>query len=202
MYSSADSSSRFQSTHPTRGCDEAPLTDKQKTFMISIHAPHEGVRQELDSNKDNPLNFNPRTPRGGATWTVRMIIRVPMYFNPRTPRGGATPKFLSEDIEKLFQSTHPTRGCEDTTYIPLFSFVISIHAPHEGVRRKQQHKRPNAGHFNPRTLRGGATMPYISTNSSFVFQSTHPTRGCDVHTDFCDVIQEYFNPRTPRGGAT
>ena len=34
---------KFQSTHPTRGCDVIFL-DEATQLSISIHAPHEGVR--------------------------------------------------------------------------------------------------------------------------------------------------------------
>ena len=56
----------FQSTHPTRGCD----VGRELSFdgySISIHAPHEGVRHDR--------------------------------------KGGKMEK-------KKFQSTHPTRGCD------------------------------------------------------------------------------------------
>ena len=53
---------RFQSTHPTRGCDSA------RPFRFKILA-----------------YFNPRTPRGGATRTSG-IPRALSHFNPRTPR--------------------------------------------------------------------------------------------------------------------
>lgn len=36
------------------------------------------------------LNFNPRTPRGGATWEEHREEIALKLFNPRTPRGGAT----------------------------------------------------------------------------------------------------------------
>ena len=79
----------FQSTHPTRGCDMDSGTSRIANF-----------------------DFNPRTPRGGATWIlgrpglqISISIHAPhegvrpigissgvisLYFNPRTPRGGAT----------------------------------------------------------------------------------------------------------------
>ena len=79
---------RFQSTHPTRGCDGVNAAD-YKGSRISIHAPHEGVRQKLKPKSMILCNFNPRTPRGGATSGIDIQCGS-MYFNPRTPRGGAT----------------------------------------------------------------------------------------------------------------
>ena len=169
---------------------------------ISIHAPHEGVRRERTAGMRGKQYFNPRTPRGGAT-PLSSQRSVLFYFNPRTPRGGAT-------IAGVLGYTVD---------------VISIHAPHEGVRRLQ-------------TVQLGTPSP---------FQSTHPTRGCDTDCivsrhEFCISIHAphegvrrpsgrlgmplelisihaphegvrrssgrrkmdvfYFNPRTPRGGAT
>ena len=146
----------FQSTHPTRGCDQ--------------RAPAEQV---------SVCNFNPRTPRGGATHSTRVeIIRQrfqsthptrgcdaggllhaprPGHFNPRTPRGGATMTAWNYPPQLLFQSTHPTRGCDDGSPIQQCGITISIHAPHEGVRPECRQ------------------VP----NSWRKFQSTHPTRGCD-----------------------
>ena len=103
----------FQSTHPTRGCDEKLLNvittesvisihaphegvrphaegDVTEATGISIHAPHEGVRQSKNRINRPSYNFNPRTPRGGATGCQR-FCGIHRHFNPRTPRGGATP---------------------------------------------------------------------------------------------------------------
>ena len=108
---------RFQSTHPTRGCDSA------RPFRFKILA-----------------YFNPRTPRGGATRTSG-IPRALSHFNPRTPRGGATVGFPRTTPTGRFQSTHPTRGCDIRLRDWIYDQIISIHAPHEGVRLKLTWKR-------------------------------------------------------------
>ena len=133
MYSSRPMPQLFQSTHPTRGCDPSgnPQLDP---LYISIHAPHEGVRPGTQV-----CRYRPR------------------YFNPRTPRGGATPCILASTHTLTFQSTHPTRGCDRMSVPVITKLAISIHAPHEGVRRST------------------ATVNLSPT----LFQSTHPTRGCD-----------------------
>ena len=101
---------------------------------------------------------------------------------------------------------------------------ISIHAPHEGVRQNVGSGHNKISYFNPRTPRGGATNSHSVFTSCVVFQSTHPTRGCDFVSSLspspeefqsthptrgCDItilpilpLVRYFNPRTPRGGAT
>jgi len=38
------------------------------SLNVSIHAPHEGVRLVRIDGGSRSMSFNPRTPRGGATW--------------------------------------------------------------------------------------------------------------------------------------
>ena len=177
----------FQSTHPTRGCDSSKLLNKS---IIAY--------------------FNPRTPRGGATLSSR-LPSASLYFNPRTPRGGATLTAGTVRTKELFQSTHPTRGCDfsssNTSITMLFQSthptrgcdvielgnilhnIISIHAPHEGVRLALGNYTMRGDYFNPRTPRGGATDRTIRSARWLIFQSTHPTRGCD--TEFFNSLNRH-----------
>ena len=61
----------------------------------------------------NPNNFNPRSPRGGATSEIGRGQTQHSNFNPRSPRGGATQNNLRFEHAEI---------------------QISIHAPHEGER--------------------------------------------------------------------
>ena len=102
-------------------------------------------------------------------------------FNPRSPRGGATFNYKAAPSPTAFQSTLPTRGSDGLHHGHIRAVLrISIHAPHEGERRKICGTRKGAAYFNPRSPRGGATM------------ICSPCAACWV----------YFNPRSPRGGAT
>ena len=128
-------------------------------------------------------DFNPRSPRGGATLAViffagavgTISIHAPhegerlgcfcsgcnryLYFNPRSPRGGATQMLQDKYDATLFQSTLPTRGSDlIRRNAARHTALISIHAPHEGERRQPQkyHRR------------------------QIQFQSTLPTRGSDT----------------------
>ncbi len=58
----------FQSTRPARGRD----------LHLAVEHRHPGQ------------GFNPRAPRGGATWHWSQSRRPCWSFNPRVPRGGAT----------------------------------------------------------------------------------------------------------------
>ena len=98
---------------PHEGERPATVAEDYVTILISIHAPHEGerrVRRCTGSRVTN--NFNPRSPRGGAT---------------------LTPYFLSPSTEG-FQSTLPTRGSDHAVFSVPVHRGISIHAPHEGER--------------------------------------------------------------------
>ena len=191
----------FQSTHPTRGCD-VMFSPCSQRHIISIHAPHEGVRLIAETLYQKKGGISIHAPHEGVRHSGRKVCCIRGYFNPRTPRGGAT--LIYEDV--------------------LGDYIISIHAPHEGVRRVQIRPRVQQNYFNPRTPRGGATATAKQKAEEAKFQSTHPTRGCDVfsssmrlhriisiHSPHEGVRQNppqarrgerNFNPRTPRGGAT
>ena len=127
-------------------------------------------------------DFNPRSPRGGATLEggsprkhkYGISIHAPHEgerrdgcglapdgrdFNPRSPRGGAT-----------------------ALNIPCAQpFEISIHAPHEGERPAYPKTLLQPIRFQS-TLptRGSDAYQAYRINRQKVFQSTLPTRGSDL----------------------
>ena len=125
---------------------------------ISIHAPHEGERPSFGFIISLTVsNFNPRSPRGGATFLCPLLCRaclisihaphegerhiipdervIRKYFNPRSPRGGATLVYVPFCSAAIFQSTLPTRGSDIRVEQQAAGKTgISIHAPHEGER--------------------------------------------------------------------
>ena len=104
---------KFQSTHPTRGCDSEGLHCSYLFFY-----------------------FNPRTPRGGATSPSARFSPHP-YFNPRTPRGGATITRMIVDNLLSISIHAPHEGVRQFVNPVQVVKAISIHAPHEGVRRNR-----------------------------------------------------------------
>ena len=133
---------------------------------ISIHAPHEGERPAppVDIN-DLAANFNPRSPRGGAT-KFAQAVATGFYISIHAPHEG----------ERLGAVSTYRRGK-----------AISIHAPHEGERRIVVIVSPSsAADFNPRSPRGGATilLPRLIFRKNR-FQSTLPTRGSDQASCLC-----------------
>ena len=125
-------------------------------------------------------NFNPRSPRGGATSTGTPSSAVPRNFNPRSPRGGATANRALGGRRAAFQSTLPTRGSDalycDTCGAKIFQSTL----PTRGSDIKLCNRGTHYSYFNPRSPRGGATR----------WGRQHHRSGA------------YFNPRSPRGGAT
>ena len=196
----------FQSTLPTRGSDAQLCQLSPCLDGISIHAPHEGERLLNKSLLVRPDNFNPRSPRGGATVFFAGAVRAESVISIHAPHEGERHGTRNGEVAfVLFQSTLPTRGSDTmANKNKNVDDRISIHAPHEGERRclvdMQQSLRMN---FNPRSPRGGATGTVANSCSTMhisihaphegerhchqcirlydkhAFQSTLPTRGSD-----------------------
>ena len=170
-------------------------------------------------------DFNPRSPRGGAT-VPPPTPNVPSKISIHAPHEGERRCSKSNMLAfGLFQSTLPTRGSDIGDAYVWGAQGISIHAPHEGERRQYFRSYLLECYFNPRSPRGGATAidaqaaqeskisihaPHEgerpqglgATMHEFVFQSTLPTRGSDHRYGTSRPPYTDFNPRSPRGGAT
>ena len=195
----------FQSTLPTRGSDaEAAQGD------ISMLA-----------------DFNPRSPRGGATGqqsilnrAIRVSIHAPhegerlqrrgqpqhgQHVSIHAPHEGErpiSPRILSRP--PLFQSTLPTRGSDRSAKIrPLLSGSVSIHAPHEGERPCRHH--PLYFDFQVSIHaphEGERPSPEVAPMRA-VYVSIHaPHEGERLDNTVRRRNRGCFNPRSPRGGAT
>ena len=136
----------FQSTHPARGCD---FLKNFSDFhaQISIHAPREGVRRVPENVIILPLRISIHAPREGVRRGRHKCKRVIFHFNPRTPRGGATWPAQMQARDFPFQSTHPARGCDLSCCSICGLCVISIHAPREGVRQQNCVKTDTIAQF-------------------------------------------------------
>ena len=155
-----------------------------------------------------------------------MLVLVPkISFNPRSPRGGATFGVLLAAPYLTFQSTLPARGSDYGCTNAQRCQRVSIHAPREGERQYGRWHLTRKKCFNPRSPRGGATdqpgqardfavfqstlpargsdlVPVIFQTVQELFQSTLPARGSDIGVARLDTYTGRFNPRSPRGGAT
>ena len=190
----------FQSTHPTRGCDPERRRGAG-VLLISIHAPHEGVRRHTYPLSTVTKSFQSTHPTRGCDLCYDIHVRIQRIsihaphegvrrkphrsdtgsrlFQSTHPTRGCARRHAARYPAFRFQSTHPTRGCDGSVKATISSFVISIHAPHEGVRPHGLRDYHHGCNFNPRTPRGGATFEQIICPYLYEFQSTHPTRGCD-----------------------
>ena len=86
---------RFQSTLPTRGSDQAMLNCELARLRFQSTLP----------------------TRGSDIWLI-MVVRLKNDFNPRSPRGGATTKTSVYAYRLIFQSTLPTRGSDRHLHRP------------------------------------------------------------------------------------
>ena len=104
---------------------------------ISIHAPRKGERPCPKAVPwSRSLNFNPRSPQGGATVFAVFPRRSDKRFQSTLPARGSDcrPRHSSTTI-LVFQSTLPARGSDSPAIQnPLAGRYISIHAPRKGER--------------------------------------------------------------------
>ena len=80
----------FQSTLPTRGSDCQLRPASFPARFISIHAPHEGERQADIAHDARRKRISIHAPHEGERLPSPYAKRLPWDFNPRSPRGGAT----------------------------------------------------------------------------------------------------------------
>ena len=122
---------RFQSTHPSWGATREHAY-KMCLRLISIHAPLVGCDSCAVPILATCGYFNPRTPRGvrhgpkntstaatgisihaplvGCDLMHDITVNGPKDFNPRTPRGVRLVNGAPDQLNTLFQSTHPSWG--------------------------------------------------------------------------------------------
>ena len=147
---------------------------------ISIHAPHEGERLLRLRGVAVKGAFQSTLPTRGSDLVTDALKGEDTDFNPRSPRGGATQAPRHKGRGQLFQSTLPTRGSDDRLLGAPVYMSISIHAPHEGERLILRPPRADYMQFQS-TLptRGSDKGPKPRRELKIIFQSTLPTRGSD-----------------------
>ena len=155
--------------------------------------------------KHGAIYFNPRSPRGGSDRRSISNINRGIYFNPRSPRGGATtvqPAFPTP--VRYFNPRSPRGGATGRyAFAPFAIPHISIHAPHEGERHAVQVGDYYGSEISIHAPHEGERRSCSSTVGGIVgFQSTLPTRGSDHFLRSARRQPCDFNPRSPRGGAT
>ena len=213
---------------PHEGERQKRLSELSQAYGISIHAPHEGERRFYPHRQYHDKNFNPRSPRGGATIAKgadlqiisisihaphegERLLRLPRvsqlfcHFNPRSPRGGATSSASALMLSPpRFQSTLPTRGSDFATNDKdAYKALISIHAPHEGERPICRATSASLGRISIHAPHEGE-RPYfpLTQKGSHAISIHAPHEGERLMINAIAHTNKDFNPRSPRGGAT
>ena len=143
-------------------------------------------------------------------------------FNPRTPCGVRQASFRKGSPLLMFQSTHSLRSATMSTFLPLLSPDVSIHALLAECDRKvllhlsttysfnprtpcgvrlacpYSYRKNHAG-FNPRTPCGVRLYAVVPSASDWMFQSTHSLRSATNGHGHSWRLSPSFNPRTPCG---
>ena len=104
-------------------------------MYVSIHAPHEGERPFIRKKQGLFMTFQSTLPTRGSDVGMLAQSVSASSFNPRSPRGGATYTPTCPILPLAFQSTLPTRGSDSSFTASSNDIKVSIHAPHEGERR-------------------------------------------------------------------
>ena len=194
---------------------------------VSIHAPHEGERRAVIATANSLMLFQSTLPtRGSDSLPVLYVIR-PYGFNPRSPRGGATYCFTNFcHTRHRFQSTLPTRGSDaivDTgvavttmvsihaphegerlccTALTTYALSVSIHAPHEGERLCRTSGRGGSFGVSIHAPHEGERPVQARHNDRIQwFQSTLPTRGSDANGAYDAIARDKFQSTLPTRGS-
>ena len=128
-------------------------------------------------------DFNPRSPRGGAT--NRFLLKyVPRMISIHAPHEGerlSAQRYLGH--ANAFQSTLPTRGSDaQPSAMTTISWTFQSTLPTRGsddICRKEAAKDKKFQSTLP--TRGSDAHKYYDGASPCEFQSTLPTRGSDCH---------------------
>ena len=107
----------------------------QRVSVISIHAPHEGERPPYGAWLSAVDTFQSTLPTRGSDFLPIKSLDKCRNFNPRSPRGGATAAGVRYCDETEISIHAPHEGERRSEARRANARIrISIHAPHEGER--------------------------------------------------------------------
>ena len=174
---------------------------------ISIHAPHEGERLQRGGQPQHGRHISIHAPHEGERQSLLVLYVIRLCdFNPRSPRGGATSNSTSCSRTNFAISIHAPHEGERLIMVCLLDTrkQISIHAPHEG-------ERPDTGLGSAQPIRFQSTLPTRGSDlryggklrRAFPISIHAPHEGeRPAFRQALGYPSSYFNPRSPRGGAT
>ena len=149
-------------------------------------------------------DFNPRSPRGGATIIRYKPGLLSVNISIHAPHEGERRKqaHLLRALQ-IFQSTLPTRG-SDHNISPYANLIIYFNprSPRGGATSSINFTFNHNIYFNPRSPRGGATMIFSQSGAQKMISIHAPHEGERPFCFYKENAATNFNPRSPRGGAT
>mgnify|MGYP001194464122 FL=1 len=215
----------FQSTLPAWGSDAA-ASRLSGSAGVSIHAPRVGERHGLLSPPFWESGFNPRSPRGGATFGIIVAIAAFLFQSTLPAWGSDTRSKPRWNAGRGFNPRSPRGGATDALEVSHRSLVVSIHAPRVGERREADGtlRLPDVSIHAPRVgerlrfadIALGHTdvsihAPRVGERPD-IYEAWRVCRKVSIHAPRVGerqrgrlhrVRERYcFNPRSPRGGAT
>ena len=122
---------------------------------ISIHAPRVGSDPELHSQKMQPENFYPRSPRGERRWTRHCECQRCSRFLSTLPAWGATP--MLSNLLSMQLDFYPRSPRGERRFLlsnRRHPHHISIHAPRVGSDLGSEVVGLRMSNFYPRSPRG------------------------------------------------
>ena len=164
----------FQSTRPSRGETNSPLTRATPSLFQSTR-PSRGETHETKRTVGTIGNFNPLAPRGARR-------------HDRPGAGGIL----------QFQSTRPSRGETAHWRRERAHDVISIHSPLAGRDTSRRRIGGLTNDFNPLAPRGARR---VQTDVQPIVNNFNPLapRGARLRRNGWASTSRNFNPLAPRG---
>ena len=149
------------------------------------------------------LHFNPRTLQESATHEFGHVVDA-TTISIHTPYKRVRQIVDTSNVDNyVFQSTHPTRECDKKGKgTKHYERDFNPRTLQESATRLTWVSRSGTRYFNPRTLQESATTHEQSKAAIAIFQSTHPTRECDLKSLKRQQLLNNFNPRTLQESAT
>ena len=103
----------FQSTLPARGSDFGAGGCLHGRPLFQSTLPARGSDFSLPHSSPFSLNFNPRSPQGGATLLFLPLLPSDALISIHAPRKGERLYDIAPEIDAIeFQSTLPARGSD------------------------------------------------------------------------------------------
>ena len=171
----------FQSTLPTRGSDAQNFATPLTAWAFQSTLPTRGSDVGYGFIAEWSVEFQSTLPTRGSDKTERNPKRQRQNFNPRSPRGGATgyKAVICRGAEISIHAPHEGERLVPCAELPRICADFNPRSPRGGATDGVRYAPHNFIHFNPRSPRGGATHIVYLPFYLLRFQSTLPTRGSD-----------------------